>query len=363
MKSFYVGLALLLALSLLAGISGCAQEAPAPATAPATVPATAPAPAAGKVFELKYAWDGPPTHQIYTDVMTPWMDTVNRESKGRIHVTGYPGGVLGKSDAVYDSLLKGVYDVGNMTVAVKAEQFPLTYSLNLPFISQNPVIATSIMNGPLYDKYFAKEFKDIKVMTLAFSSGNQFYTTKKPLSSITELKGMRIRSGGGLDSNFLAAIGAIPVSVTGPDMYEALQKGTVEGSFYNYASSPAFKYAEVCKYVAEANIGGAAWFFGMSKAVWDSLPRDLQLVIEYANKDVAKNFTTTYVQHEASGKKYLTDNGVQIRLLSADELSSLKAASKPIIDKWIQDQEAKGLPARELYAELISQPELYGMPK
>jgi len=285
---------------------------------------------------------------------------VNSEGNGRIKVTNYPGGVLAKFTALYDAIVKGVVDVGMIVPRYTVENFPLTGVLELPFTVPNGPVAASLLRGPLWEQYLSKEYKDVKVLAMSRSSGYQIMTAKKPIRALEDLKGVKIRAAGGADVSLFEALGGTPVKLDSMEQYEGLQRGTIDGTFFPYASIPAYKLQEVTKYVTETNTGGSVFAIIMNKKLWESLPRDLQLVIEYASKPSADQFAFSYYNQDVSSKKLAQDAGVEIIIPSAAEMAKIRAATKVVVDAWIKDRGPQG---QEVYDFMLAQPELYGLAK
>ncbi len=100
----------------------------------------------------------------------------------------------------------------------------------------------------------------------------------------------------------------------------------------------------------------------MNKKVWESLPRDLQLVIDWASRDSAERFAWSYYNQDTAGKQKLAGTG-EIIIPTAEEMGKMRAASKVVVDKWLEGMKAKGLPGQEVYELMLAQPELYGLGK
>jgi TRAP-type C4-dicarboxylate transport system substrate-binding protein len=187
-------------------------------------------------------------------------------------------------------------------------------------------------------------------------------TAKKPIRTLADLKGVKIRAAGGADVALFNALGGIPVKIDAMEQYEGLQRGTIDGTFFPYASIAAYKLEEVVSYTTETNIGGSVFAIVMNKKVWESLPRDLQLVIDWASRDSAERFAWSYYNQDAAGKQKLAGTG-EIIIPTAEEMGKMRAASMVVVDKWLEGMKAKGLPGQEVYELMLAQPELYGLGK
>jgi TRAP-type C4-dicarboxylate transport system substrate-binding protein len=141
------------------------------------------------------------------------------------------------------------------------------------------------LSNAVYRKFQPKELDDVKVMFF-HGTGPTIFHTKKPVRTLEDLKGMKIRTTG-LGAKIVAALGATPVAMPMGDTYDALSKGVVEGSTAPIASLEGFKWGEVVKYTTE-NFGSAyttIFFVVMNKKTWNSVTPDNQKIIEQVNEE------------------------------------------------------------------------------
>lgn len=311
------------------------------------------------VYNLRFGSFVPPAHHFVKNAYNPWMDIIHKESNGRLKITFYPSGALSGIFQMYDGVTKRLQDIAPIVPSFEGEKFPLTNVLETPFAVPNGIIGTHILNGPLWDKYLAKEYKDVKVLAPYVSTPYQLFTNK-PVHSIDDLKGMRIRATGGVQIKVIEALGATPVSTEDAELYEAMQKGTIDGFLYLYASAVGWRLWEVADYVTEISYAAGVGVIIMNKAKWEALPRDLQLIMEYATQDLGYWHAWSYQNLNDEAKQRFIDGGTKIITVSSKEMDRITRAVQPVIKDWIAKRQAKGLPAQELYDFMKSLPELYG---
>jgi len=170
-------------------------------------------------IELKISHFGLPTWAQQTEVLEPWAKTIETLAKGRIKFSFFPNEILGKANEQYDLVLKGITDIGCSVTEYTPGRFPLTSSMKLPFLGVQSGEQASIVLWRIYNDYLKEEFKDTKVLWLWCHGPGQIHTVNKPVRTLEDLKGLRIRIVDPLMAKVLEQLGAIPVKCSAPDTY------------------------------------------------------------------------------------------------------------------------------------------------
>ncbi len=211
-------------------------------------------------------------------VWIPMMDKVKEKSGGKIDYTMYAGAALGKGPEHFDIVAKGLSDLGYFTATWTPGRFPLTDVLSLAVWVDGKDIAADIGNA-VYQRVLKDEFKDVKVLELN-GCIQSFIWTKKPVQKMEDLKGMKLRSPGGHQTNYIKALGAEPIFMPLGDVYMAIETGTVDGIVTCPPLVVAFKLFEVAKYGALVTLGCVSEGTVMNLNVWNKLPEDQKKLIE-----------------------------------------------------------------------------------
>ena len=151
----------------------------------------------------------------------------------------------------------------------------------------------------------------------------------------------------------LEVLGATPVGMPQSETPEALQKGVVKGAASSLETLKDFKYAETCKYVTVMN--GPVYPFAvvMNQDSWNKLPKEVQKVMDDMAKEQSE-WTGAYMDKHVNESLAWSKEQHQIEIteLSKEEQARWDALLAPITDKWIEEAEAKGLPAKAIVADL-----------
>jgi len=260
---------------------------------------------------------------------------------------------LGKISEYYDILVNGVADVVHYSPYQTPGMFPLSEVGTLPFVVPSAEIGSKafdmVYKQGILDKRF---YEGTKTLFVCGDGGSNLRTTNRPVRTLADAKGLKIMiPGGEIMSARVTAMGAVPVVVTGPDVYVALQRGTVEGQLTGWAPMIQFKWCEVNNYATEPLIGGSPWAIGMNLDSYNRLPENVKKVIDEMVANDMEYIMATAADldrmNKASRDCFL-QMGKEIVQWEPAALEELGENMKPIWEKWISDNEAKGLPAREV---------------
>jgi TRAP-type C4-dicarboxylate transport system substrate-binding protein len=301
-------------------------------------------PAHGQV-KLNYSnfFPAPHTNAILS---VEWGKEIEKRTNGRVQVTVFPGETLTKSAQCYDGVVKGISDVGMSVFSYTMGKFPLLEVLDLPMGSKSGYASTRMVND-FYRQFKPKELDEVKVMYL-MAHGPAFLHTRKPVNTLEDLKGMKIR-GTGTTTKVVANLGATPVAMPMPDTYDALNRGVVDGVVCPFEALAGWKLGEVIKsttqdYGASYNL---TFFVVMNKDKWNSLPPDVQKIIEQINEEWIEKHGRNWDAIDKPGMDLSLSLGNKIISLSAEENAKWAKAVEPMFDEYVKEKTAKGLPAEE----------------
>jgi TRAP-type C4-dicarboxylate transport system substrate-binding protein len=191
----------------------------------------------------------------------------------------------------------------------------------------------------------------VKVLAMFTCAPANIYAKKK-VANLEDLRGLELRASGGVAA-VLKALGATPVGMPQSEAPEALQKGVVQGAASSLETLMDFKYAELCRYVTIFN--GPVYPFSvvMNQSAWDALPEDVQKVMDDLRLEQSE-WTGKYMdEHVNESIAWSKENyDIEITHLTAEEKARWDEKLRPMIDKWIEDAEAKDIPGGEIVAYL-----------
>jgi TRAP-type C4-dicarboxylate transport system substrate-binding protein len=318
-------------------------------TLAASAAAGAPWHAAIAQEELKLHSFVPPTHVIWTDVLTPWSQEVAKISNNRLTMRLFPSMQLGgKPPELYRQAVQGITDASFTLPGYTSADFPMMA------LTELPGTATSADDGTRklwanFDRFLAREYKDTKVLMLWNSDTASLMSKSKPIRTIEDLKGMKIRTPSAAQSAQLEALGAIPIDMPVTQIYNNLDRGVIDASMIPMSAALDFKLIEVARYFTiDAPLGRSPFLVALNKSRYDKLPADLRKVIDdTTGLPLSLKGAATYDKKnreavEAAGKTR------ELIRLSGDERARWLEAFKPMIARKVEEGEKAGLPARGL---------------
>ncbi len=302
------------------------------------------------VIKLSYSIFFPPTH-VQCITATNWAHEIEKRTGGRVQITIYPAGTLTKADQCYEGVIKGISDIGMSCFAYTRGRFPLMEGLDLPVGYPNGMAATRIAND-MIQKYHPAELADVKVLYV-HAHGPGILASKKPVHSLADLKGLKVRATG-LSAKIVGALGATPVAMSQPETYEALSKGVVEATLCPIETLKGWRQGETIDYVVDSTAIGytTAMFVVMNKEKWAALPPDVQKVFTDVSEEWIAKHGEAWDQADQAGREFVTGLKRQFIQLPEAEQQQWKAAVKPVLDDYVKQTKEKGLPGDEMLADI-----------
>lgn len=298
-----------------------------------------------KVLKLRLSTMWPPTHP-HSKLFNQWGKDVEKATQGRVTVTLFAASTLSPPMQVYDNTVKGIVDVGTNLLAYSPGRLPLSEVLQQPLGYRNGLQASRCSNA-YYKKFKPKEFDDVQVMFL-HAAAPGFIFTKKPVKSIDEVKGLRIRANAE-NADIVKYLGASPVTMPVTEAYDSLSRGVVDGTLFPLEALQGFKIGEVVKTVIE-NYGvsyATSMYCIMNKDRWNQISPADRKAIEKINDEYVDKFGNQWVTLDKAAEDFAKSKGVTFISVPAAESAATLAKMKPILDGYVKMTKAKGLPGDE----------------
>ena len=310
-----------------------------------TTPATK---AEAQTFNFTYSTFFPPTH-IQTKVPEAWISEIEKRSNGQIKIKLFTGGSLTPAPQIYDGVVKGISDFGLSVFAYSPGRFPVISAIDNPLGYPDAFVATKTINE-LYRKFNPKELSDVHVCYLFAHGPGLLHTASKPVNSLEEVKGMKIRSTG-TSQLIVRALGGAPVAMSQGETYDALKKNIVDGTLVPIEALEGFKQAEVLKYTTETYSAAYSqgFFVVMNLAKWNSLPKEMQQIITDVSKEYEDITAKAWGDSDESGRKFALNLGHEFIKLSAAESAKFKEAVKPVFSEYVKIATEKGVDGQAVF--------------
>ncbi len=320
----------------LAGLVGAALAAPALAQTTLTMS----------------SWVSP-QHHLTSTVLAGWAADVEKATAGRVKfqmLPKHPSAPPGTFDAVRDGLM----DLSYVTASYTPARHLMPLMPELPGMGDSAEV-NSVAYSRIYWKHFHKvgEYNGVKLIGV-FTHGPGQMFTKKTIKTIDDIRGLKIRTGGGIAEAVAKALGASAFVKPAPESYELLKSGVADGVFFPLESVISFKLDSV---ITQATLfpGGmysSAFGFFMNQDKWAKLPKPDQDAIEKLGYEHLARFAgKSWDAADQKGLDGLKKAGVPIVNADAALVAEVHKRSAPIIDDWIKKANAKGVDGAKVLAE------------
>jgi len=310
---------------------------------------------AQETITLKMADTLPTTHYLSVEGARVFMDRATALTNGRVKFEYYPSEQLGKARDLLRLVQSGVADIGYITPSYVSDKMPLSGVAELPLLVKSACQATHAFYALAHDGTLARrEFQPNGVVALmAWSIGPYGISTRKPaLHSLDDLRGLKIRGSGGTWDLTLRAIGAVPVNFPPPEVREALERGTIDGSVGPAISLKPYDLLSVTHSMTRGvAFGGIAFTYSMNARKYRALPPDIQAALTKAGAEANEHLCRFIDEHETQAQADARQAGMTFWDIEGEEKVKLEALLKPVIDEWAGGLDRRGLPGTDLVKE------------
>ncbi|GEO38493.1 tripartite ATP-independent transporter DctP family solute receptor [Skermanella aerolata] len=281
-------------------------------------------------------------------------ELVSQKSDGKIKVKLFAGGLLGNDVSMVSSLQGGtqemtIPDTSTLVGIAGLKEFGL---INLPFALNSSEEADALLDGPWGQKLMAK-LPEKGLVGLGFweNGFRQISNNRHPIAKAEDISGLKLRViQNPLFIDTFKALGANALPMPFPEVYTALETGTVDGQENPLATLIASKFYEVQKHTVISNHIYSVWAFLISKKFWDKLSPDEQKILTEAANEATAFERKTIRAFDATALEDIKSKGIQVTTLSDEETAKLREITKPVSAKFIQEFGEAG--AKEMMAEL-----------
>jgi TRAP-type C4-dicarboxylate transport system substrate-binding protein len=306
------------------------------------------APAAAQKQTLKMAyWTGPSHHMAKT--LVDWVKTIEQASGGNLTVE-IDKAPLAKPDGQYDLVKNGVRDMVWHVPAYTQGRFDMLQVAELPFLCPSATVCSPAL-WKWYEKHnlAAKEFTDTRLLNV-FMHGPGAIHTKKKVTTLEEIKDIKVRAGGA-GVPIAKALGMSVVALPATAAHEALQRGTVEGVLFPWEAMPSFRLTELVKAHLEVPGGmyTATFIININPKSFDNLTASNKAALMKASglagsTLIGKAWDTADARARSDAQKL----GHQISTLSDAELARWRPKLDFVTEDWLKKAKARGYDGQKL---------------
>ncbi len=289
-----------------------------------------------------------------------WGDEIEKKSNGSVKIEYYFAQALVKTMDALSAVSSGIADIQFVADGYYPSQLPLIGGLHLLYQSDSGYLMDKACTEmhETYPPFKEMMKKNNLKFLISLSAGEVAMASIEPIKSLEDLKGKKVRAMG-LMNDAMKMLGATPVAMPLPEVYEALERGTLDAvTGIPYHLIAAFKFQEVAKNIVGLRMGCyASGGYYMNQDVWEGLPDDIKQIIDETNAAVPDRYVdlTNQLFTKITGK--LQEAHCTFYTFPDAVVEDCKSILIPkIYDDWIQKMEKRKLPGKEtleIYRGLI----------
>src|SRR5438445_901944 len=256
---------------------------------------------------------------------------------GRLGIQMYPSMQLGGEKEMIEQAQVGAIAIARISVGPMGPLIPELNVFNLPFMFRDNAHMEKVIDGPIGDELL-KKLSDHPTAALIglcwMNAGSRnVYNSKKPIKSVEDLKGLKIRMmGNPVFVDTMNALGGNGVAMGFDQLVNAMQTGVVDGAENNYptyATGQHYRYAKYYSLTGHLMIPEILVF---SKKTWETLSKDDQALIARFAKEAQQEERKLWYAMEANSRNEMEKAGVEIT--NIDDKKPFQDAVKPVWEKY-----------------------------
>ncbi len=287
----------------------------------------------------------PPKHPLKVGVIDPWTARVTKATEGRIAVS-YPAKTLAPAPRQWKMVTSGIADATIMFNNFERKRLSLDQIGTLPF-SITDASSTAIALWRTHKKYFEakNQYKGVKLLGFFMHGGGEFFSLGDPITSLADLKRMKLRSPPGDVAKSISKTGAAVVPTPGIKAYDVVSKGIVDGMVFPIADVWKLKMMPYVKHLTKVpgKVYGAVFSFYMNEGVWNKLSREDKAIVTAASEEKIASDSNNWGNIDQEAEAIYRKNDIGIREASPEFTADLRKLWAYMDRDWIAGADKIGI--------------------
>lgn len=315
-------------------------------------PSAAAAPSAPMVLRLA---DGMPSgHVIDRLIIEPFIQEVEKRTNGQVRIQHFPAEQLGKSRDLLIMTQRGVTDIGFVVPSYMSDKMPLTAVTELPGIFKNTCQGNAALRsltepgGVLETEEFTPN--GIRPLIIFLMPAYQLVlSSTRPLRSLADADGLKIRTPGGAMDPTVLGINAVPIRISPPEIYESMARGTLDGALLAYQSVTSYHLAPLIRSgTVGEDFGTVTITFSISERRWATLPDEVKAIMTDVGRNLSEKACAAFDAAEEASLAKMRSQGVRLITPGAEDKEALSHAFAEIRGRWAAELDGRGKPGSQV---------------
>ncbi len=306
-----------------------------------------------KVTTLRWSSFVSPKSTNNAVAVPAFAKAIEKASEGTLKIELYAGGTLGKGPVQQLSMVENkVTDIAEVVVAYSPGRFPELSIFELPFLVKNNVEA-GLAAWKLYEKGLLSDFDDLMLVGIIIS-GPYGVSATKPIRSVSDLRGLRLRAAGPIQNEIVSRLGAVPVgNIPAPGIAPNISRGVIDGTLMSASNVYTFRIADAAQHHNfDLKLGSIAVIYPMRRDTYEKLPPKAKAALDKYSGEWLTRILGEGLDRQRDGavKKLRSGGGHTIHKWDAATVAKARELLAPIVAKH-DKANAKGV---NLYREVLA---------
>lgn len=305
---------------------------------------TATAPAMAQTTLTLSSWV-PPGHAL-TTTQIEWCEMLEQRVPGKIKCNALPRAVAAPP-GTFDAVRNGLADISFAVHGYTPSRFVTPQLAEFPFLgNSSETVSVAFQRIYARNPAFAEEHKGVKVLSVFTHGPGIVFNTKRAITKVDDLSGLKFRVGGGMVNEIAKTLGMNVTLKPAPESYELLSTGVMDGTLFPAESAESFKIEKIIRYATTfpGGLYNTSFAFVMNQAKYDSLPPDVKKALdELSGEFLAHMVGRAWDKADRRGVALMQANGVEFTKADAAFVGAVKAKTGALEAAWIKAAEARGL--------------------
>jgi TRAP-type C4-dicarboxylate transport system substrate-binding protein len=286
---------------------------------------------------LLFGTSTPQGTHISVRVFHPWADHINAQGKGIVKIDPRDGMEIANPGNFYNRVRDDVIQIGWGSHNSVAGTFPLSGFSNMPFQTESSETSSVAFWRLIKAGYFDAEYKDIVPLFVQIYPQSQIHLAKAPKAP-EDVGGLRLMVVARTGADVVTRLGAAPISLLLPELYQGLQRGTVDGALMSWTAFQPFKLAEVTTYHIDTRLGTPPAMVFMAKKRYAALsPEARKLIDDNSGEAESRALGKAWDEVEDEARQAAKKDPKHTVITPSPELTAKwQAAVAPVTDAWIK---------------------------
>ncbi len=287
----------------------------------------------------------PASHPV-AQAMAAWGQQVEKATAGRVKLQALPQAVA-SPQGHYNAIRDGLADVSFTVLGYTPGRFALSEVAELPLggvsaESNSAALHRVASRHPA----FMEEYRGVKVLALFTHGPGTVFNTKRPITSLADMKGLKFRVGGGVINEVSKLIEANTALKPATESYELISTGVMDGVFLPFESIATYKLDKLIRHATTfpGGLYNSAFIALMNRKAWDALPAaDREAIDKVSGEVLARALGRAFDDRDREGRALAQASGIQITAAPSAMVQDIQARVATLDQRWIATAESKGL--------------------